>query len=206
MPPAREYTPARRKMMQGVLWIVLAGSVGLAAVVDHQLLGSRRASLGPELIVGALHIRLPVNWIASRLRSNLVDPLVLEMAEPDNAASAGGARIIRVYSQLLRRPMSPDQYLDNSGLLDDVSRSADFRVEQTTLAGRQAVLVVAPLEMPDNPDGNNPEGMQAEIVLCGILNVRHAVTLKLLKDGPITAADRVLMNSVASTVRIERGP
>jgi hypothetical protein len=112
-----EYTPRRRVVMQIAMFGILLGTVGLAALVDEQIVGKAAAALGPEQTLGALHFRLPEGWVAvgrSR-RAPGASAIVRE-----NGGPAETERTLVLYRQHIPSGMSPQESLDRMGLVSDV--------------------------------------------------------------------------------------
>src|SRR5262245_25799739 len=65
MPRANDISKWRRIAMQAIMWIILAGTIGLAALVDARVAGTRNA-LGPTLTIGGnVRLQLPAGWIGA---------------------------------------------------------------------------------------------------------------------------------------------
>jgi len=77
MPRAAAESRFRRLMMQAIMWIVLAGTVGLAAVVNHARQQDLSPSLGQPRSFGLITLRLPDDW---RISDSSQDPGVLLIA------------------------------------------------------------------------------------------------------------------------------
>ena len=178
-------------VMQIVLFIVLLGAVGLAALVDRHLGGIGQMQLGPPQTSGPLHFRLPASWVIVTQIDG--DPRVAAVATtPD------GHRKIRVYREHLRQLMSPGDYLDQVGLLSEIFGDQPPEAVDTTLAGQPAIRLEAELQI------TTPEltFIQSEIVVCCVFPNRQAVTLRLTKRGDFTPADEHLFDEIARSVTI----
>ena len=62
MPRPINDTPFRRFMMQGIMWIILGGTVGLAALVNQHKQRLLHVELGPPTKLDGISIRLPQGW------------------------------------------------------------------------------------------------------------------------------------------------
>src|SRR5690349_15704350 len=121
MPKPSDYTPARRYAMQAVMWLILGGTVALAAVVSRSARHATRVQLAPQPITeGAVSLRLPVKW---RPGPRGEDPRVVAAASDPSSPSmgasggAGAGRAVEVLCDRLNVPVSPLQYLvENYGL------------------------------------------------------------------------------------------
>jgi hypothetical protein len=198
MASSGEYTPSRRIAMQAVMWLVLLSGVGLAALVDSQLVRTSRPNLSPDQTSGPLHYRLPSGW---DLQSNLTRPLVAVAREHGGQSLiAGGPRTISVYRQHLRFMMPPATYLDRSGLAEEVFGNADVQSDEEILAGQRAVRVVGQVDVPTD---QGDSVTVSEMLLCAIFPNREAVTLRLSKVGSFTSGDMDFFNLIASSVRVD---
>jgi len=53
----------RRMMMQGIMWVILGATIGVAALVDRQKASKLEVKLGePVKLDGGISIRLPAGW------------------------------------------------------------------------------------------------------------------------------------------------
>jgi hypothetical protein len=58
-----QYPRWRRLLMQSAMWVILGGTVGLAALLDRHQRQETRINLTPPMQVGNVVLRLPANWI-----------------------------------------------------------------------------------------------------------------------------------------------
>ena len=70
------------------MWLILGGTVGLAALVDNQRSNPQNVPLAPPVAYGFLQIRPPQGWRASRSSGQLV--FREEGADPDNETDETG--------------------------------------------------------------------------------------------------------------------
>jgi len=191
MPSTIVFTPRRRMVMQIVLFIVLLGAVGLAALVDRHLGGVGQMQLGPPQTSGPLHFRLPASWIVVREING--DARIAAIATtPDSH------RKFTFYREGLQQIISPGDYLDQSGLLSEIFGDQPPEAVDTTLAGQPAIRLEAELQI------TTPElaFIQSEIVVCCVFPNRQAVTLRLTKRGDFTPADEHLFDEIARSVTV----
>ncbi len=83
----REYTPARRLVMQVLMWVIFAATYAGAVALVHARSESLRISLTPMMIDGDLLYRLPAGWLSER---NTRQGLLITATEP-----AGSDRVPR---------------------------------------------------------------------------------------------------------------
>jgi hypothetical protein len=162
-----QYPRWRRIVMQLVLWLVLAGTLGLAALVDHKRSQTHRPSLGNAASYGDLEIRLPKRWQVAQGTDD--HPLLVVQATEGgtdsgdddagggaNEASAifGGARVIAIYRQHTGTLISPTEYLAQAGgslgLFGSAGgpgthgvmlRTSQQKIDQTPVAGQVGALL-----------------------------------------------------------------
>lgn len=202
MPPV-QYTPAHRAAMQLTMFFVLAGSVGLAALVDQQRAGMNQVALGPVLSSGALHFRLPENWTVTQ-GFDFDDPRVVATAT-ESKGPGDSHRTLKVFHQTLRRPISAQEYLERTGLLVEMFGDAGVQqaqAEQAVMGGAPAILVRSQSAI------QTMQGLavESDLAICAVFPNRHAVTLWLSKPGDFTHADDVVLEQVAASVTVDGAP
>lgn len=192
------YTPDRHNAMQAILWALLLAVVGLAALVDRQVGSVARPNFGPELVNGSLHFRLPSGWVVA-LHSR-VSPLVVALAVEGRSPAPGvPPRTIAVYRQRVARLMSAEQYLERTGLLEDIFGDGNEQAEPARLAGWPALRVVGQT-VTETDDGT---AAKSEMVICALFPNRQAVTVRLSKFGDFSPADAALLDQVAAAMKMD---
>src|SRR5437762_7495835 len=116
-----QYPRWRRAVMQGTMWLILAATVGLAALVNrHQRHGMVPAldTKNPITLGNAVKVFLPANWAAPRSDgpSGNTAPMSVQVREPVPSGSPAVGRTIAV--SLFAAPgfTSPREFLYHSGL------------------------------------------------------------------------------------------
>lgn len=130
--------------MQSIMWIILAATIGLAAVVNYRQRGMVNADLGEPRRIDGLSIRLPRGWndAEERIESNAL----IEVDEPHFELWS------RTISVSFGRP-SFDQVLRTLGGNGD-GAGVVRHTEKIELGGEEAVLAVRrKLEYP-SPRGS----------------------------------------------------
>ena len=61
-----EYPLWRRVLMQGLMWVVLAGTVGLAQLVTQHQKRHTTVTLGAPIRLGPIYVRVPKGWAANK--------------------------------------------------------------------------------------------------------------------------------------------
>src|SRR4249919_1957933 len=95
-----DYTPARRRIMQAVVWTIFLITLGLAGVVAETNRRANRVPLAESVTVDDVTVRLPDQW-HSRPRSE-DGRTIVQVAEGANDAEG---RTIRVIADRLSEPM-----------------------------------------------------------------------------------------------------
>src|SRR5689334_16676499 len=62
----QNYSPTRRFMMQGIMWIILGATVGLAALVSHHRRSAFEVKLAPPITYRGVTVQLPKGWKITR--------------------------------------------------------------------------------------------------------------------------------------------
>lgn len=112
------------------MWLILAATVGLAALVNARQKSSLNADLGPAQRFPGFQLRVPQQWIPSEDPSN--PQALLEVHEPhfDQAA--------RTLSVSVRQP----SIVDVVEALIPAERNSIKRVEKLMIDGAEGMLVV----------------------------------------------------------------
>jgi hypothetical protein len=201
MPKPGEFTRSRRAAMQGVMWLVLLGAVGLASLVDRSINpAARNPALGPVRSDRGLNYRLPVGWMVTVWPVHVPGAAAIA-EEPGQSATQFAQRRIIVYRQRIRPMLSPGEYLENSGLLNDVFGGADVEAQDSTLDGNRAVEISATLQISSDAG----TAVESDILICSVFPNHLAVTLQLKKPGELNAGDRALWDQVVKSVRVDPG-
>src|SRR5439155_12048517 len=107
MPRPTDYTRARRIAMQATMWLILGGTVALAAVVVREKRREHRVELAEEVVtVGDIAMNLPKNW---RARPHADDDPRLIAQAVEGEAGMIGPRTIKILHDRLEDPISPLQ-------------------------------------------------------------------------------------------------
>jgi hypothetical protein len=192
--------------MQITLWLILAGTLGLAALVTHARQGSEVNSLGPEQSAGQLKFKLPRGWRATPILRGMKqadDRLVAIASEGANLSA--GSRTMCVYYEQLDKPADAEAYLNKSGLLGVLFPvpDAEPEAEPTTLAGQPALAVRGVTAIP--MIGGAIGTVEHVSLICGVLPNNQAVTIVMTKiETPIDQEDQSLLEDVAESVRVTR--
>src|SRR5438034_7830376 len=97
------YSPARRFMMQGIMWIILGASVGLAALVSHHRRSAFELKLAPPITYRTVTVQLPKGWKLTKNPDELSSTLITadESADSSDEDEESGGRTIRIVHEPL---------------------------------------------------------------------------------------------------------
>lgn len=73
MPRSVEPTKFRRVAMQGIMWVILAGTVAAAALVNYEVRKTHGGELGPPVSLGDVSIQLPKGWRVDNEGDTFID-------------------------------------------------------------------------------------------------------------------------------------
>lgn len=213
--------------MQGVMWLILGGSVGLAALVNHRIRESMHIELGEEIPYGNLIVRLPVGW---KVQSG-------EAASSSSSAAAAGATTAAGESLLVRAVeatamprslsierhrlgalISPEEFLFQDPMLPAVAAQQMLNLAPAELADHPAILIAAQLYgAAGREDGGAPGPGAAPapaaareprklLRICTVLPSRDAILVQVDGPGTLSDADFALARQVAGAVQITGEP
>src|SRR2546421_5122303 len=78
------YPPSRRFMMQGIMWIILGATVGLAALVSHHRRSAFEVKLAPPITYRAVTVQLPKGWKITKNPDELTSTLITASESADS--------------------------------------------------------------------------------------------------------------------------
>ncbi len=194
-----DYTPARRRIMQGVVWGIFLLTLGLAAVVAETNRRANRVPLTQTVTVDDVTIHLPDQW---RTRPRVEDGrTIVQVAEPVGDEEA---RIISIMCDRLPTPMSPLQYLNSSfGVSLPGASGGDGEVSSLTTVkvAQQPGVLVTILAPPTRRDE-----FAKDLFACTVLPSQRAVVVHLSGRGPVSLQDRELVKQVAGGIAVAHEP
>jgi hypothetical protein len=200
MPRPVEYTPARRMIMQAILWVVLGGAVALAAAVVHQKHQALMAELGPIRISGPIHFRLPADWMVTPA-GPMDDPRLAATAnEPDNGS--GRPAQIFVFRERVKTMIEPKDYLERSGLLNDLfpdPNDARPTLEGEATVGQWPGVAIVGMAHPQLTENDDTDTR----LICAVLPDNQALTLVIERAGGLEPSDIILLNLMGEKVTID---
>jgi hypothetical protein len=185
----------RQIVMQGVLVLVFAGAVGLAALVTRHVRMSMRVELGEARTFGRLVAKLPAKWLSSPATVEKGD--AIEAEEPPTELQAG--RRLRLMRQKSDGLVSPLEHLLRSGLIKPEALKAlsegreGYSLTNVTVGGWPGQM----LTMTDSP---RPGVLHKDVVACATLPSSQALVVELEGLGPLDASDRELVRQMSENV------
>ncbi|WP_428940237.1 hypothetical protein [Fontivita pretiosa] len=184
MPRAAAESRLRRFMMQAIMWIVLAGTVGLAAIVNHARRQDLNPSLGQPRTFGQVTLRLPDDW---QISDSSEDPRVMLVAWD------------RVFERQLIVSEHAIGLLDLLGLSTEPRSAAGRRTEPIQVGDDQGVLSIHH-EVDDQQDYYRlsvSRGLPGGRVLLLTLIVPGQMQSRGVESG------RELLKRIAASVQID---
>jgi len=213
MPKPSDYTPARRRLMQGVMLLILGASIAVAAAVTTRAKRVNRVELSPEAIVAkAVSVRLPQGW---RPRSGSMDPAVVVQAiedpppdseiDDDEANPAAASRMVTVRLERMPSPMSSLQYLFANHELP-ISSPRQRHVPEnwlmpTPVGGHSGVMMTA--ERGSRKRGST---LRKEVIAAVVLPSQRAITVHLEGVGEADAHDQAIVKQIAAAITLANEP
>jgi hypothetical protein len=187
-----EYTSWRPIAMQIVMWLLLAGTVGLAALVNQYVQRQPRVTLSEPIAGDGLILRLPRGW-------QLVDEpdprIIVRLREP---VSPENARLLTLYYEPTTLD-SPDTYLVESGLLPRVylgTRHLGREVHEIEMAGHEAILIAGSRRVRSL--GN---AVLNDVIASVVLPDGEALTFLLQGTGTYASTDVELVRQLAEALQ-----
>jgi hypothetical protein len=197
--------------MQGAMWVILAATVGLAALVNHERRRSMRVHLGAPIVSGAMTVRLPKTWQQSRAAGDRDGRVVAQAVEPDDQNLG---RTVTITRDRVAAPVSPLEFLlsSNNQILSlelltaqHARTSGEQLVEPITVGGWPGVLVrgVRAAGRGSNGANNLPH---KELYGATVLPSGHAIVVKLEGDRPAELSDVEIVKQLAGALEVGAQP
>ena len=171
------------------MWIVLAGTVGLAAVVDRQVSRTRGGELAPPVSLADAKVRLPKGWVVAEDDDSMIE--VHESGDDE-------------MGRQLRVKIGPPSSLIESlrALTDDATAEGSIQSMKITIGGQSGTLVVR--KRPIDRGIYLVQISAASIIPPG--NRKLTIQLQEIGEGrkPQIQSDIDLVKRVAASVVIEQ--
>ena len=197
--------------MQAIMWGLLGCTIALAAVVTHTQRNAGEVKLSSQTITsGNVSVRLPEKWRA-KPRSDDDARLIAQAAE---SSTEGPGRSIRIYTERIDRPMSPQAYLtDRFGIsvpdLGEADESDGASVAPMPIGDNPGIAVTVVRAMP----GVRLRGMGGEMLLkkdvyaCAVTPALQAIVVHLSGEGtPPDYTDQAVVRQIAAAINVASPP
>lgn len=208
MPPKWQYPRWRRALMQGTMWFVLAGTLGLAALYANRQSPGVRMPLGEARSFESLTFRLPAGW--DKTSDPKDDPTVIARAtEPGGGLDK---RTVSVRVVRLSKMMSPIEFLARNGLPTDLA-PADYQdlidpnrqnARSVMMAGQPGVITGGTAAVRGTaPDGEQIDVPHRTYFAVAVLPSRVAILLTLEGVGPAETDDVDILAHLATSMELK---
>lgn len=198
MPRAWEYPRGKHIAMQAAMWVILLATVGLAALVDYDLVKAMRVPLGEAITAGPFTYRLPADWKPTG-RFGKGGRSVSEPSDRD------GGRTLTVMTK--HAPMmTPLEFLLRAHFISDVDldiiSQGGGRMDSTTIDGWPALQ----LSWTQQQQEGEQVAVSKTVMACAVLPSRQAIVERLDGPGPLQGADFEVVREVIASTTISGGP
>jgi hypothetical protein len=192
-----EYSRGRHVAMQITMWVVLALTLGLAALVAQSKRDNMKVPLGSPTQVGLLLVRMPADWHCTLSHDDA--RLLLTAYEPGGVDSRSG-RTIQISEDLLRGPAPPAiDYLSSAFPTQDV------HVQRIFFDGLNQTGVMTQVP-PDDDAAPAPSDIEPGLYACAVTPVLKnrslAITVSMGETPPLTPGDYDLFHQVISAIAL----
>ena len=190
--------------MQVVLWVILAATAALAALVDGGHVWLQSAALGKPIMLGTITFRLPERWTMSRGSG----ATLVEASEPGGSSGSPG-RTISVVRLATGRNMLPLEFLQWAGVVDNTLRITAMSGSDwpsVTICGWPAETYLLSQRRYDGYRMDQPgvESPQPRtLIVCAVLPGGDAVAVAMDLMGPAGIEDGDLLDAVAASIVIK---
>jgi hypothetical protein len=196
MPYQWHFPRWRHVSMQGIMWLILGGSVGLAALLDGHLVRASIVTLGSPIADAPFSFQLPDDWNTQTQTNPDYNSIEYTATKPDDSDAQ---RVLKVLHQKITSPIFPAEYVNR---LLGRNRQVVW-VEGRNVAGRPGVQVrwSSPGQSDDQTDGTNG------IVFCLIVPrpsqnaAPDAITVEFERTGPLEKVDQNLFDRVVNSIK-----
>jgi len=191
---ANPYSPARRILMQLATWIVLAASVGVAALVNRQRDRAFLPKLDHPSVVSGLTVCLPENWRVET--GDIRSPSVLLICREGDGTTGG--RLITIERHGVFGMPSPQEIL---------ARARQAHSFEDSPAGSMQGAMYEAVTFGDIPgllvSGRIGDPAMRLTIASSVFPNRQAVTIRLQSWGQNADIDSILVKEIANTVKLD---
>ena len=186
--------------MQITLWLLLAATLGLAALVDHQRQKALRVSLGPVQTFGDLSVRLPAHW---QMNAGEAESAVVVSAEDQTEAGQRRHEALRRLDIIRLRTrdfISPLEILlqdpQVARLLKSQMAQGEDSLKSVPMGSWPGIL----LTMESTADRRRGVVTAKELLAATVLPSRQAILIRLSGFGMVEPADEQIVRQVAASL------
>ncbi len=198
MPKPGEYTPARRNLMQAIVWVIFGIIVALAAIVTRAQRQAGQVELASQTVSsGNVSVRLPSRWRA-RMRGDTDSRMIAQAAE---SAPGEGGRTVRVLSDRIDQPLSPLRYICQTFGVS-AARSDMDEPEGVAIGGYPGIMVT----LESGRFTRRGPDVRKDIYACAVLPSLQVLTVHLSGEGPMDMTDQAVVGQIASAIAITSPP
>jgi hypothetical protein len=199
-----QYSRSRRTLMQVIMWLVLAATVGGASLLTRQRLQSRMVQPEKAVRLLAVEVRLPARWQHGTVQYQQDNPDRMAMT----SAVEFGRRSRRDTPRFGGRHLVIQEEVvpDGTTIVGYMSRHGgdelrELPAEQLAdFGGQPGWMVVVPAERGDDGRGT-PWGIYAG----AILPPNRAVMIQMMGPGTVVQGDMEDVRRLAANVRFVGG-
>src|SRR5271170_3082018 len=208
MPRSWQYPRWRRILVPTIMWLVLAGAVGLAALVARQRAISQHVDLSNRIAVDSVTAQLPAGWIVLADGDNL-GVIAHEPGDSDQqraltirlypVASGTSSADFLAHSGLFREPVIPP----NGDGSDEEIPALSQEPELIEVAGSTGILRKAVRSYPPaTPDSD--ETRREELIAAAVLPTHQAIVLRLYCPPDTDQDNTALLRRIAAAISLSR--
>ena len=196
-------------MMQGIMWIVLGATVGLAALVSHHRRTSIDVKLGDAISHRGVTVQLPKGWEIVKTADKQSAVVVTATEKKNDDDEEGGARVLKITREPLGSYRSPIEYalsqLHPGGGASKIIQGQDyFPIDNSPGEVLYQVRDLAPTSLRDARQG----GRRRVKTICAatVAPSGRGIAIAMDADGDIDASDMELIKRIAATVKLADEP
>lgn len=188
------YTTRRRMLMQGAMVGVLAGTLGLAALVQRSRTTSEAVTLSSPVGIGLYEIALPEGWTTKRRWLKQIPPFPsIEAIDPK------GGRVFTASQRFLDYDVTAEKYLETFHEIDEQTA----RLTPVEIDNQKALAAVV---VTQRQGPNWVSTMTHQFAVLVAPDRRTVLEVELESPGSsTTAADRRTFRDVVASIRRKPG-
>ena len=211
MPRPPTDSPARRVLMQSIMWIILGATVGLAALVSYQRGSSGETRLVDPITYRGATVPLPKGWTITKTADEL-SPVLLTATEPkrdNNGDEDSGGRILRIVREPLASYRAPIEYALSRFHYRETDPKVIEGKNYMAIGGSPGELLyqnreVAPKSLQEAMSG---EGRLVKTICAAtVAPSGRGVAIELEGDGIVDPRDIDLVKRIAAALKLADEP